>query len=120
MITGVDALLSIDAITVGDAYEAPSAIRRVFPNICVVLLHASHRTIVQRIRAKRMSSQEKQARLETVEREFQSGFPRDVRIHDYVLSTERALDITGIELLSQIRKHQSGLVEANLSQRPQI
>jgi len=107
IISGIDVLELSDAITVGDAYEAPAEITRVFPNTKTLLLYASFRVIVQRIFDKNMPHQERKIRLVTVEKEFQNGFPRDVKMYDYSLFTEKPLNIVGEELLSIIGKERN-------------
>jgi len=104
LVLGIDVLESSCAMTVGDAYEAPRALRQIWADTVVIILHASYRTIVERIFTKNISREQREVRLSAIGEEFRKGFPENIERSDYLLSTERGLDTVGREVLSIIEK----------------
>lgn len=104
-VCGIDTLRSTDAITVGDAYEAPPAIAKAVPNVIVIVLYVSYKVIIERLRHKRMSVHQREIRLSTIKQEYENGFPDNVPKCDHLLSAEAPIEVVGAELLSIVENH---------------
>lgn len=101
-VVGVDQLNDGHVFAVGDAYHAPTELRKVFSNIYVFLLYARPGTIELRLQEKELPESQLRERIKSLEKECTAdGFPIGVPFYDYAISTDAP--ITSIVKIAKMK-----------------
>lgn len=88
-VVGFDQIQSNHVFAVGDAYHATIELKKLFPNLFVMLLYAHPKTIEARLREKALPESQLQERIKSLEKECTNdGFPIGVPFYDYAISTD--------------------------------
>lgn len=101
---GLDALKSSFCLTIGDAMESPAEIILAYPETVVIVLYADLPVIKRRILEKGLPEDMEKLRIATIRKEFENGFPRNLKHCDYLISTERPINKVEMELIDIIEK----------------
>lgn len=100
---GIDMLKISNCLTIGDAYSAPVRMMDVVSDIVVIVLYSSLDVLIKRIKAKGISPEKEKDRILTVAGEFEAGYPYNLPVCDYLISTDDMPEASGSEVISIIK-----------------